>query len=360
MQELASKADATKKSYVPNFNRFLKRWDLTAGLLYEMRKRDQVSSEPVDRKRIEGMVKTSMKEMTKNGYKASSASMIGKAVSSFLSTMDMDLKLKSKDKPQGEVKGKRAATKTQILLIYNAMVYRFYLRNRALLLIEKDSGLRASDISTMDYGYWLLAETILNKNGESFKVFDPELTQKMKVLAYIHLGPESVAAIEEYLNDRQDEGEILTEDSPLFINSDGYRLTADRISHIVRYRCKKLKLRNISGHSNRKFHKTRLEGTGMAKDWINKLQGKKADEYSLPEDDPSNKYPGFSMLTERYINGYYALRVLEKPIDERENERLREELERVRAQTPPELTTMGDRLNVMENKIVQILEIIGG
>ena len=310
MEDLDTKAENTRKLYLFYFKSFLKRWDITASELYEMRKADFQSIEPIERKRIERMVKTSMAELKKAGYSASTCNQTGKAVSSFFDSMDMELRLKKKDMPKGESKGQVLISAPQILKIYERMVFAYRLRNRAILLSLKDSGLRVSDLSMMNYNHWLQAKTILNEHAETFKVFDPEHTKKMKVIAYVHLGPESVMAIDKYIEDRQERDEILTEESPLFIGQDGERITRNALTCIFLRQAKKLKFKRISAHSFRKFHTTILEEAGMPENWIKKLQGKVASVYSQPEET--------GKLTERYLACYDALRVLEKPRGEDE------------------------------------------
>jgi integrase len=338
MQDLDTNAKGTKKIYLSHFKRFLKRWNITADKLYEMRKADFQSIEPLERKRIERMVKTSMSELEKAGYAASTCKNVRKAVSSFLESMDMELHLKKKDMPKGESKGQVVITAPQIRKMCDQMISWLRLRNRSMLLTLKDNGLRISDLSMIDYGYWLQAKTILNEHGETFKVFDPEKTEKMKVIAYVHLGPESVAAIEEYLEDRQDRGEILTEKSPLFLGQNGERITKNALTNLFRYQARNLRLKMVSAHSLRKFHTTSLEDAGMPANWIKKLQGKAASVYSQPEKT--------GKLTEKYIECYDALRVLEKPIDKREVERLREKLER----SNQENTEMSESLRQRDEK----------
>ena len=203
-QDLDNLAEDTKRVYIPYFNRFLKRWGITAGELYEMRKADLQSGEPMERRRIERMVKTSMSELEKEGLAASTCRHVVQAVSNFFESMDMELRFKKKDMPKGKKKGRLVLTAPQIAKLYDELLSGKRLRNRALLLSLKDSGLRVSDIALMEYGPWLQAEQIQNEHGETFKVFEPEETEKLKVIEHVQLGPESVAAIEEYLKDRKD------------------------------------------------------------------------------------------------------------------------------------------------------------
>ena len=166
------------------------------------------------------------------------------------------------------------------------------LRNHAIVLALKACGLRVSDLSMLDYGDYVEAETVYNDQGEPHKVFDPKITEKMKIDAYIHMGPEEVFAIDAYLDERQEKGEVLTAESPLFLRANGpsiERVTAPQLTHLIR-----------------NFHKTRLEKAHMARTWIHKLQGKAKDVYSQPEEEGD--------LTEEYVACYDFLRVLDKPV----------------------------------------------
>ena len=98
---------------------------------------------------------------------------------------------------------------------------------------------------------------------------DPEETSKM-VPAYIHLGPESVKLIDEYLQSRREEVETLAPNRPLFIQHKKTRAVLERGDRLTKNaftgmfdRLKKWlpnEGQKISAHSLCKFHRTRLEG----------------------------------------------------------------------------------------------------
>lgn len=308
---LDTMASGTKSIYIHEFNRFCKRFDTTAPQLYEMRKADQISPEPLERKRIEKKIQVLMAEMEKKGYSASTCKQVRKAMSSFFEVAGMEIHLKRRHQPQGESKGTLVVTKKQILQIIELMIRSGYrVRNVAIILALKDCGLRIGDLRMLNYGDWLNAETVFNERGEPFKRLDPEKTTKMKVYAYIHFGPESVNAVEAYLKPirekRRGRGETIPEDWPLFESISGWeRITEGSLKKMIPATAKKLGLNGIANHSFRKFHRTQLEDAGMPDGWIKKLNGKKASVYSQPELT--------GKLTVKYLECYDALRVLDKP-----------------------------------------------
>lgn len=340
MQELDTKAASTKSNYIRNFKKFLERWNLSPDELYELRVADKKSEDTRDHKRIERMVKTQMKEHRQNGYAASSCGQIRKSVLSFYESQGLEVNLKSKDDPSGITNGQRVVTIEQIRQMCDRMVFWYKLRNQAIVLSLKDTGLRISDLGALNVGQYLSARVIENNKGEQYRVFlDPVETIKMKEPAYVHFGPESIDLIDQYLQQRRESGEVLTLDRPLFATAkktkyaleNGGRLSKGTFTGMFG-RLKKYLDNNghkISAHSLRKFHRTRLEGAGMPEGWVKKLQGKKASVYSQPEENGD--------LTEKYVECYHALRIFGKEQEE--------------------ITNLNDRLDKIErmNELLMVL-----
>jgi len=329
MQDLGTQSASTMDSYLRNFRKFHERWGVEPEELYSMRVEDLKSEDTRDHNRIERMVKTQMSEILGAGFSASTSRGIMKAMKSFFESQNLELRFKKKDTPKGAYNGQRAVTPEIVLIMYDNMVFWYKLRNRALLLGLKDTGLRICDLGALDVGDYLGARIVLNEAGETFRVFeDPEETQKMKIPAYIHLGPESVAAIDEYLQSRRDAGKELTPDRPLFtqpketeaVLERGDRITKNAFTGMFERLKKWLPNggRKISAHSLRKFHRTRLEGAGMPEGWVKKLQGKKASVYSQPEHTGE--------LTEKYIDCYDALRIFGEQVSAK---RVKEQSEKI-------------------------------
>ena len=302
MMELETKAGNTRDNYIRFFRQFLRRWNLEPEGLYEMRRSDLNSEDPRDHKRIEKMVKVQMAEMRKAGQAAGTCRNLMKAVKSFFEAQDLDLKFRARDVPRGAYNGQSLAMPDQIREMHDACAraVEFRYRNRALLMFLKDSGLRISDAAKVLVADYLEAITVFNEDEEPFKVWaDPLETTKTGAYAYVHIGPEAITALNEYLEERQAEPE-----APLFVMEDGRRFTPGALTALFRRMASKLgkRGRKISAHSLRKFHTTMLEAT-MSKSWICKLQGKSTGPYSQPELLPDQ-------LTGAYIAGYDRLRIL--------------------------------------------------
>ena len=306
MEELSTKSEHTREVYLLYFNNFIERWDISdAEELFELRKDSLTSSDPRDRKKVERMVKTYMAEMHREGYAAGSCRQVSKAVGSFLESQGLDLKLKAKDKPKGTYNGQRLALVEHIQEMWDYAPTETKQKTRAQLMFLKDSGLRISDLANFNLVDYVDAETI-EVNGEAFKIFWPTKTQKTAEIAHIHIGPEAVQAVEEYLKVREKwKPRKGKEDrlEPLFLNRFGQRFDAASIG-MVFLRIGRRIGKKLSAHSLRKFHKTTLEGAGVPEQWIKKLQGKAADVYLKPEES--------GKLTEAYIEAYDSLRVFGK------------------------------------------------
>jgi hypothetical protein len=176
-------------------------------------------------------------------------------------------------------------------------------RNRAFIMLLKDSGLRVSDVSPLDVGDYRNARDEKDEAGESFRVFDAQLTKKKKIYAYIHIGPETVTAMDEYLRVRQSEEGPLGDDEPLFTQRKKERATAHALSAQLKRLCELLGKDGykVSAHSLRKYHETMLLSAPMSREYIYKLQGKKTDAYNQPEKTGN--------LTKSYKSSYESIRV---------------------------------------------------
>ncbi len=328
--ELGAKAPRTRDTYLYYFKLFCERWGLGPDELYDMRLEDLRAPDPRDHKRIEGMVKTLMAEMGrgssgKRPRAPSTCASIMRAMSSFFDAQDLELRFKSRDVPRGQANGQRIIMGDQIRELHDmagrALGYK--LRNRGLMMFQKDAGIRISDTALMDIEDYEDAITKFNEAGEPFKEFSPRITKKTKTIAYIHIGPEAIQAIDDYLAERKGKGEILSPGRPLFLKGkhmgrpmkrvivpgDEDRLSSIALTQIFRRMAGGLGKdgRKISAHSFRKFHQTMCEAS-MPKNWVAKLQGKiikdSTGPYSHPEDLPGE-------LMQSYMGAYHRLRVFE-------------------------------------------------
>jgi integrase len=302
--ELSSKSDNTRRQYLDHFQRFCKRWDETPEDIYFIYKDVE---DPRDKRKIENMLKIHMKEMRDGGLAASTCRMAYKAMSSFFEAQGLRFSLKAKDLPRGQYNGQRRVKKDQILRLYDLVGNVHRLRNRALMMFLKDSGLRISDVAGLDIEHYRKARTVYD-NTDAFKVFEPYETKKTGHYAHIHIGPEAVEDMEKYLRLRNDP----KMEEPLFIMRGKKRFNVGALSNVFYRLAQRLggEGHRISAHSFRKYHTTELE-VKLNSSWIAKLQGKSLGgnwgPYSTPEGYNDRLEP--EILTKGYIKAYDALRV---------------------------------------------------
>jgi len=343
--ELSLKAVTTQRKYREKFNSFLARWETTPEELYEARLSDLRSDDPLRFRRMEKMVETQMNEMVRAGKSTSTAKHLKKAVNLFFLAINLPLRIRVRNTPNGDSLGqKMMRADLQVELIDNQNRFNRR-RNTAILLTLKDSGLRISDVQRLTVEAYEKAETILNEIEEPFKKFDAEITQKCRVKAHIHLGPESIGAIDEYLEERRERG-LMFDRSPLFINRQGKAFGGDSMGNMIAHQCALMgaKFKKLSSHSLRKFHRTMLQKARMPDSWIDKLQGKVSDTYSRPEEGGSPEETGD--LTLAYIDSYRHLRIYGVPEElrakDRELERLQEEITEAEKMIPILIKTINN------------------
>jgi integrase len=308
-QDLSIKSESTNSIYRRNFKRFLDRFDINPDELFELRRESLSSDDPRDKQKVERMIKVLMSELSAEGYAANTVKNIPKAMSSFFEAQGLPLVIKAKDLPKGAANGQRLALAEHILTMHDYSSTQFKLRNRALLLFLKDSGVRVSDAAALDLRDWYEAHTIAHASG-TFKVFSFE-TIKMKIKAFIHVGSECIEAVEKYLEKREARGYPMDVEGPLFISSPRHpgakpgRFTADGLGQILIRMGSKVGVKKVSGHSLRKFHTTMLESAGVHENWVKKFQGKKIQGSMGPYSHPEEA----GLLTETYIKAYPKLRI---------------------------------------------------
>jgi len=299
MDDLDSCAENTQIAYLKAFKAVANEWGMTPEEMFTEKMRELKSEDPRDRMDTEKRINKFMKKLEDAGTAPEGARMIKKAMNSFYSAQGLILLYKKRKNKKNGHKGQRAISRDQIRMLIETNGIRNIQKNSALYNLLNDAGLRVSDIANMTVGAYREADTVLNDQEEPFKVFDPERTRKTGVVAYIHLGPESVKRVDAYLAYREERGEILTDDSPLFIDREGRKYTERRLSNTISTTCRLRGLRRISAHSFRKRHKTQLERY-MPLNWVLMLEGKTYNEYSQPTEEE---------LTEAFIKNYHAIRV---------------------------------------------------
>jgi len=215
-------------------------------------------------------------------------------------------------------RGSKKISHAQLLEIYRYCQRDQKLRNRALVLFLKDSGLRVSDVVKLNVGDYRETEKF-RYEGSVYAWFNPQRTKKTKSDAYPCIGEESITGVSDYLDERGDPAD----NEPLFLNEEGRRMSRGNASvQFSRLRKTLENPRKISAHSCRKFHTTALLSAGMEKDYIHCLQGKTRSVYCTPYDD--------NTLREDYAKSYHKLRIFPYSDTDKEVQSLQQQVEALR------------------------------
>lgn len=323
--ELSVLAENTVYNYRNGLRHFLEHLGVDHEGLYEMQKACLEDGDRRSDRRVVLVLRSFLQEMVDEGYAGGTTHNIAAAVKKFMDTNKLHFDIRRRDLPPMNVQGSYPFSHDHIREIYDLCNAPFRLRNRALIMVSKDTGFRCSDLSNFDVEHYLEAHSVCTLEGERFKVFKPYATKKTGELAYPHLGPEAIEALEGYRDGR--------ESGPLFLNRSGKRLSGVSISEIFSRLTAKIDGGdNLSHHSFRKFHRTQLEAR-MRASWIKKLQGKATDPYTMPErttetDAPDN-LRGESKLTVAYIQNYDVLRIFQNRELKKLRKTVKEQRERV-------------------------------
>ncbi len=346
---LARKAVATARGYRNRVNAFLEYAGVTHEGLYDLQRAAERAEDPREGDVVVDLAVSFFKHLTAEGYSPGTVSGHSSAIKMFMvSNKCNGFKIPREDVPYVDADGSHVITVEQYEGAWDSVSQEFKFRNRALLSFLKEAGIRTGDASRFTVRDYLDLEDI----GDGFKACSSAtLTSKRKRMAYIHLGPEATAAIDLYLKHRrEDAGKPYTiqnlgriedrvypsfdEGQSLFLGRGGADMSVDSLGQVLSRIFKPFP--KVTAHSLRKFHRTKLEGAGMADGWIKKLQGKAASVYSQPEKNGE--------LTKKYRECYHALRVFGK--EEEEITKLNDRLDKVERMNELLVTLLGKGGNV--------------
>jgi len=296
-RKLKTLAPSTQTEYRRQLNVFLEWANLTPKSLYDKTKDALNATDKRDSNEVQELAQDYIDHLEGLGRAPSTTNQFVKALVSFLNAankLDFDPSPLWADK---RYRGSKKISKDQLLEIYRYCQRAHKLRNRALVLFLKDSGIRIGDAIALDVGDYKNAEKY-NYEGDQFLSFEPLETMKTAEDAYICLGSESIDALNDYLKERGNP----PHDAPLFVDDEGKRLTRGAATMQFQRLRKTLKNgKKISAHSLRKFFTTSLQSGGMELEFIHCLNGKTRSPYTRPYDDDT--------LRTEYAQSYSHLRI---------------------------------------------------
>jgi integrase len=300
------------------------------------------------------LVGEAMAAAIKAGKKRSTADIIAKSVAFYLRAFNVPFDMSEEYRPRVITHGSKAMKKEHLREIWDSFTPDFQKRNRAILMLMKDSGLRVSDVANLTAEQYWEAEEVKNGASERFRIFEVSDTQKTGDLAHIHIGPEAVVAIENYLEGRRN--------GPIFLRMVGGRSQGKKIEprtdggmdpkaiteiyiNLKNRRDLKQSYKKISAHSTRKYHFSALQHLG--ENAVRWLQGKSTSEYW--DETPPN-------FPQAYIDSYESLRVFGSEVvkdmeRDKAQEKAQNEIERLKLQLRKEGEKIGEakeRSNLFE------------
>ncbi|MBP3197147.1 MAG: tyrosine-type recombinase/integrase [Butyrivibrio sp.] len=127
-------------------------------------------------------------------------------------------------------------------------------RDRAIVFLFLDSGLRVSELASLNIGDVVFEENIMDSSENQNYVYTLRKGKKQhsKKPSKVFFSEESKEYITEYLEERAGNGEKLKDGSPLFITGEGNRLTVRGIQDMV-----KKYVKAALGRSDISVHKLR-------------------------------------------------------------------------------------------------------
>jgi len=316
-KNLSRKSKSFQTNANSMLNRFLKKNGLTFEEIYQrqleiQRAIQKGELEPYENHWLPNLVKDFMEDMTERGCAAGYTRHIITYMKFFMKASAMEFRINPEDYPQGENIGKTVIAYDQINEIWDRCTGEFKLRNRALIVMLKDSGLRPIDLTKLNVEDFLRA--LDESQHPGFAKFRPIITSKKGTKGHPRIGPDAVEALKLYLNGR--------ETGPLFeskqwikgtrrISPDLKRMISGDISSVFTTLTSGLKNGDqVATYSLRKFHSTELNSSrpdlelpAMTEAYIAMLQGKKRQGTFGPYNQPWET----GKLLDEYVRHYPKL-----------------------------------------------------
>ncbi|MHA1288836.1 MAG: tyrosine-type recombinase/integrase, partial [Candidatus Thorarchaeota archaeon] len=215
------------------------------------------------------------------------------------SNIGADARIKKKIKV-GDYNGTNHITKDEIkeMISYQGG----NLRNLAMIMVAKDTGLRVSDMAQLTVEDFRGARVVFDNHNREFRIWHNKVqTLKMGINAYVHMGPDAVTAVKRYIGIKQSGHIFVTNIKRTdYGTKAGDPMSSNGIANIFQTMCKPLRKqgKRVSAHSFRKFYFNSLVN-------IEKISKMIAGKKLAQTDSPY--YEMTPELSQKYIENYHRL-----------------------------------------------------
>lgn len=313
---LANRSEGTRKQYLHYFNNFINFVGRSPDELREMKYLEDQESKPWERNRVENLLREHFKTLEEKEFTCSTQNLALASIRSFFEAQGMPLFLKREDKPTGCAFGSKAMTPEEIRQTKNAAEH---LRDKALIMFLKDSGLRQSDAAKLRWKDF-------KDYGDDFWGFQIQ-TKKKGIKARGFIGSEASDMLKIYKRKRSEgtkklDPEENIEENPVFaLFSDPTKVVKpDSMSGIIGSIISLAKIENASAHGFRKFWEQNMHVEHEA--YQKQMNGRALDSV-----ERAYYWKETEDLFELYRNNYHNLRIEQSDFKEAE-ERIRRDYER--------------------------------
>jgi integrase len=332
---LANRAGSTRQTYSKHFKDFLKWTGLTPDQLREMKWQEDPAGKPWERSQVENLLRQYLASL--DGYSCGTQRCAYTAVRSFFEANGVPLNLRRQDSPSGCAFGSKTLDPEEIRKIKNAAEY---LRDKALIMFLKDSGLRLSDAAKIQWKH-------LKDYDNGFMGFEIQ-TQKKKTKARGFVGPETTEMLKIYKRKRLEGTQKLSpeeniEEHPVFslFSDPTKRLRPAYMSDVIGGIISLAAIEGATPHGLRKFWEQNVHVENIA--YQKQMNGR-----TLTEVVRSYFWKETRELFEMYKVNYHNLGVEKQEFKDVE-ERLRQEYER-------ETEVLRNQIHELERKNLELTQ----
>lgn len=304
MRRLSAKAENTRLRYISNFKEFLVWCKKSPDQLRQLKMLEEKQKEPWLRTEVENLVRQHIAFMQKKKLSGSTIHMRLCAIRSFFKSQNLPLHLNREDQPAiDNLNAKGTPNKKEVKEINECALT---LRDHALILFLKDTGLRVSDLPQLRWNH-------LVDVGDGFYKFKI-VTVKRHTVARGFIGPETSEALQRYKTQRLQgtrnvPAETNIKNHPLFarlnkcvddtntLDTNALRMAVRRAIVIAGFANK------FSSHSLRKFWEQSMRSPREA--YLKQLNGR-----ALNSEEKAYYWRTEEQLLELYRENYDNLRIL--------------------------------------------------